>query len=92
MAATARLHLARLQRAAGDADQAAGLLEENQRWYAAAGGGDFALLNDGLLASVRNDAAQVAAVLEAARSAENLEVQVYMLDARARLAASDGEA
>ncbi|HEX8509283.1 MAG TPA: BTAD domain-containing putative transcriptional regulator, partial [Propionibacteriaceae bacterium] len=89
LAATARLHLARLQRATGNADHTAVLLEENQRWYAAAGGGDLALLNDGLLASVRDDAAHVAAVLEAARSAQNVEVQVYMLDALARLAADN---
>jgi hypothetical protein len=65
------------------------LLAENQRWYAAAGGGDLALLNQGLLAAVRDDAAQVAAVLESARSVENAEVQVYMLDALARLAAAN---
>jgi hypothetical protein len=91
LAATARLHLARSQRAGGNADHAVVLLAENKRWYASAGGGDFALLNDGLLASVRNDALQLAAVLEAARSAKNVEVQVYMLDALARLAAADSD-
>jgi predicted ATPase/DNA-binding SARP family transcriptional activator len=91
LAATARLRLAQLQRTAGSADHALALLEENQRWYAAAGGGDFALLNDGLLASVRNDAARVAVVLEAARSDTNLEIQVYMLDALARLAAAGND-
>ena len=89
LAATARLHLARLQRAAGDADGAAALLQENQHWYAAAGGGDLALLNDGLLAAVNNDAARLAAVLEGAREAPNVEVQIHMLDALARLAACD---
>jgi hypothetical protein len=89
LAATARLHLAGLLRASGSADHAAALLVENQRWYASAGGGDLALLNDGLLAAVRDDAAQLAAVLESARSAENVEVQVYVLDGLARLAAAD---
>jgi hypothetical protein len=41
--------------------------------------------------SARDDAAQVAAVLEAARSAHSVEVQVYMLDALARLAAADND-
>ena len=57
LAATARLHLARLLRAGGDDDAALDLLEQNARWYGAAGGGDFALLTDGTLASVRDDAA-----------------------------------
>ena len=89
LAATARLHLARLQRVNGDADEAVELLQENQRWYAAAGGGDFALLHDGLLAAVHDDAAQLRAVLEVARSVQNVEVQVYLLDALARLATAD---
>ena len=89
LAATARLHLARLQRAAGNTDDAATLLEENQQWYAAAGGGDFALLNDAVLAAIRNDAARLGSLLAAARSVDNVEVQVYVLDALARLAAAE---
>jgi predicted ATPase/DNA-binding SARP family transcriptional activator len=89
LAATARLNLARLHRAAGDAGKAAKLLEENQHWYAAAGGGDFALLNDGLLAAVHDDGPQLTAVLQAARTAGNIEVQIHALDALARLAAAD---
>ena len=39
LAATARLHLARLRRTTGEADAARSLLEQNDRWYQAAGGG-----------------------------------------------------
>ena len=39
LASTARLNLARLRRAAGDHRAALDLLEENERWYDAAGGG-----------------------------------------------------
>ena len=51
LAATARLNLARLRRGTGDA-AATALLEENERWYASAGGGDFALLTNCILAAV----------------------------------------
>jgi predicted ATPase/DNA-binding SARP family transcriptional activator len=91
LAATARLNLARLQRAVGDTEQAAGLLRENQRWYASAGGGDFALLTDTILAAVDDDTMQLEAALRAARAAKNLEVQVSALDALARLAAASGD-
>ncbi len=91
LAATARLNLARLLRTTGDAAQAVALLSENQRWYAAAGGGDFALLNDTILAACRDDAASLDATLASARSTGHVEVQVYALDARARLAAAAGD-
>ena len=40
LAATARLNLARLCRATGNGERAVALLEENERWYRSAGGGD----------------------------------------------------
>ena len=86
-----RLNLARLRRAAGDAQQASALLEENQRWYASAGGGDFALLTNTVLAAVRDDTAQLEVALQAAGTDKNLEVQVSALDALARLAAASGD-
>jgi hypothetical protein len=70
------VNLARLRRAAGDTVQASALLEENQRWYAA-GGGDFALLTDTVLAAARDDSAQLEAALQTARADKNLEVQVH---------------
>jgi hypothetical protein len=44
IAATARIHLARALRGAGDQATARTLLEANDRWYRASGGGDGALL------------------------------------------------
>jgi hypothetical protein len=87
LAATARLNLARHLRAAGSNDAAVALLEENQRWYRSAGGGDFALLTDCVLAAERDDEDTLRSVMSEARSTDNLEVQVFALDALARLAA-----
>ena len=88
LAATARLHLARLLRAGGDDEAALGLLEQNARWFGEAGGGDFALLTDCTLAAVRDDEVTLTKVLAAARDGGHVEVQVFALDALARLAAS----
>ncbi|WP_432479001.1 BTAD domain-containing putative transcriptional regulator [Nocardioides sp. GXQ0305] len=87
LAATARLHLARLHRARGHHAAAVALLQENSRWYAAAGGGDYALLTRCVLDAELDDADGLADVLAEARRTGNLEVQVYALDALARLAA-----
>ena len=91
LAATARLNLARLLRNADDTEGAIALLEENDRWYAAAGGGDFALLTHGIVAATNDDLAALEAVLQEARGSGNVEVQVQTLDALARLAASRGD-
>jgi hypothetical protein len=91
LAATARLNLARHLRGTGRGDEAVSLLEENQRWYASAGGGDFALLTDCVLAAERRDEGALRSVLQVARAGGNVEAQVFTLDALARLAAeSDG--
>ena len=91
LAATARLNLARLLRLANDQAGAIALLAENERWYAAAGGGDFALLSHSLLAAMNDDAVGLEAVQQEARTTGNVEVQVQALDALARLAASRGD-
>ena len=91
LAATARLNLARLHRRAGDRAAAVALLEENERWYARAGGGDFALLTRCVLAAEHDDGPRLDQVLDEARAARNLEVQVYALDALARMAAAAGD-
>ncbi len=90
LAATARLNLARLRRTVDDSEAIA-LLEENEHWYASAGGGEFALLTHCILAAIHDDAAELEAVLEQARVSENVESQVYALDALARLAAKEGD-
>lgn len=88
LAATARLNLARLLRSAEETS-AVSLLEENQRWYAAAGGGDGALLNRCVLYAATADASSLRDVLAEATTTGNDEVRVYALDALARLAAPD---
>jgi predicted ATPase/DNA-binding SARP family transcriptional activator len=90
LAATARLNLARFRRSTGDVAAATALLEENERWYASAGGGDFALLTYCILAAVRDDSAKLEAALKEAHATGNIEVQVHALDALARLAATQG--
>ena len=87
LTATSRLNLARLLRGAGQGTEAAALLEENQRWYRSAGGGDLALLTDCALAAERDDDGALRSVLNEARATRNLEAQVFALDALARLAA-----
>jgi hypothetical protein len=53
LGATVRFHRAQLRLQAEDVDGARALLEENDRWYASAGGGDLADLNRETLASLR---------------------------------------
>ena len=91
LAATARLNLARLLRSAGQHEATVALLEENERWYRSAGGGDFALLTRCVLSAERSDSEALASILDEARATENLEVQLFTLDALARLAAEAGD-
>jgi predicted ATPase len=91
LAATARLNLARLRRVTGDHSRARRLLEENDRWYDLAGGGDGALLNRCLLHAEKGDGPALARVLDEARAAGNAEVEVYALDALAAAAAAVGD-
>ncbi|HET7475218.1 MAG TPA: BTAD domain-containing putative transcriptional regulator [Dermatophilaceae bacterium] len=91
LAATARLHLARMLRGTGKGADAVALLEENERWYRSAGGGDYALLTRCVLAAQRDDDQTLRSVLADARATANLEVQVFALDALARLAARSGD-
>jgi predicted ATPase len=97
IAATARIHLARGLRNLGDEATARALLEENDRWYRAAGGGDGALLTRCLLAalSVERDAEaavrDLRTVLDEARRHQDLETQTLALDGLARAAAAHGD-
>ena len=91
LAATTRVNLARLHRARGDHAAALALLEQNQHWYRAAGGGDGALLNRCLLGAEKADPGSLQEVLTEAAAAGNAEVQVYALDALARCAAVQGD-
>ena len=97
VAATARTHLARGLRNLGDETTARALLEENDRWYRASGGGDGALLTRCLLAalSVGPDAGAAArdlrTVLDEARQHQDLEIQTLALDGLGRAAAARGD-
>jgi hypothetical protein len=97
IAATARIHLARTLRSAGDQTAARTLLEENDRWYRASGGGDGALLTRCLLAALSAGSGGGAAVgdlhteLDEARRHQDLETQTLALDALARATAAKGD-
>jgi hypothetical protein len=91
LAATARLNLARLLRCTKQTDAALALLEVNERWYAAAGGGEYALLSHCLLSAERRDSPTLEEDLVQARGAGSIEVEVCVLDAMARLAAEAGD-
>jgi predicted ATPase/DNA-binding SARP family transcriptional activator len=97
IAATARIHLARTLRGAGDQAAARALLEENDRWYRASGGGDGALLSRCLLAALAigtdpEDAVrELGDVLGEARRQHDPESQTLALDALARAAAARGD-
>ena len=97
LAALARVHLARVQRALGHGDRARTALEAAVAWHRAEGGGEQALLGECLLAAV--DAAdhvpgsgdRLAAVLDEARGKGEAHVEVFALDALARIAAEAGD-
>ncbi|HEX2373191.1 MAG TPA: BTAD domain-containing putative transcriptional regulator [Actinomycetota bacterium] len=97
IAATARIHLARGLRRSGDQASARTLLEENDRWYRASGGGDGALLTRAALAAMSVGADTGAAVhdlhtvLDEARHHHDLETQTLALDALARAAVTHGD-
>ncbi|MFZ0161356.1 MAG: BTAD domain-containing putative transcriptional regulator [Kineosporiaceae bacterium] len=97
IAATARVHLARILRASGEDADALSLLEQTDRWFRASGGGDGALLTRCLLASTSSRAdglgavETLQAVLDDARRAQDREVQVLALDGLARVAAEAGD-
>ena len=89
IAATARTTLARLLRASGDDVVATALLEQTDRWYRTAGGGDGALLVRGLLAAIADDG-DLDGVLAEARRTGDREAELVALDALARRAADAG--
>ena len=98
MAALARVHLGRVLRALGQTERARTALEAAAAWHRAAGGGEQAALGECLLAAM--DAADGVAgaedrldrvILDDARPADDAPVEVFALDALARLAAEAGD-
>jgi hypothetical protein len=97
LAALARVHLGRVLRARGQGTQARAALDAASAWHRDAGGGEQAALGDCLLAAM--DAAdgqpgapdRLGAILEEARRNGDAHVEVFALDALARIAANAGD-
>ena len=95
MTATARVNLARVYRQADRPAAALPLLEQADRWYVQAGGGDGALLTRVLLASIRarsasaEDRSALDAILVQARTVQDTEVEILALDVIARMSAQE---
>ena len=96
LAALARVHLGRVLRALGRTRAARAALEAATAWHRAAGGGEQAALGECLLAAM--DAAdrvagaeeRLVAILDDARRDDDAPVEVFALDALARIAADGG--
>ena len=97
LAALARVHLGRVLRALGRPAQARTALQAAAAWHRAAGGGEQAQLGECLLAAldgadgVAGAEPRLAAMLAEARREDDAPVEVFALDALARLAAARGE-
>ena len=97
LAALARVHLGRVLRALGQVAEARTALEQADAWHRAAGGGEQAALGECLLAAM--DAAdrepgakgRLVTILDEARLNEHAHVEVFALDALARIAAEAGD-
>ena len=97
MAALARVHLGRVLRALGHVAEARTALEAAAAWHRAAGGGEQAALGECLLAAMdaadREPGAEgcLGAILDEARRNDHAHVEVFALDALARVAAEAGD-
>ncbi len=97
LVALGRVHLGRVLRATGDSDRAREALEAATAWHREAGGGEVAALGECLLAAM--DAAdgnpgagqRLETLLESARVEDDATVEVFALDALARLAVVGGD-
>ncbi|MEA2286561.1 MAG: hypothetical protein QOJ21_2604 [Solirubrobacteraceae bacterium] len=97
LAALARVHLGRVLRALGRVAPARTALEAAAAWHRDAGGGEQAALGDCLLAAldaedhVTGAHERVVAILDAARVDDDPPVEVFALDALARMALDTGD-
>ncbi|MDP9199703.1 MAG: transcriptional activator domain-containing protein, partial [Pseudomonadota bacterium] len=93
LVALARVHLGRVLRATGQVAPARAALEAATAWHRAAGGGEQAALGECLLAAfdaedqVSGAEQRLVAILEEARREDDAPVEVFALDALARIAA-----
>ena len=91
MVALARVHLGRVLRALGRTAAARTALEAAAAWHRAAGGGEQAALGECLLAALDGAEPRLVASLDAARRDDDAPVEVFALDALARIAADAGD-
>jgi tetratricopeptide (TPR) repeat protein len=97
LVALARVHLGRVLRALGRTAPARTALEAATAWHRAAGGGEQAALGECLLAAldaedrVAGAEQRLVAILDDARLGDDAPVEVFALDALARIAAERGE-
>jgi tetratricopeptide (TPR) repeat protein len=97
LAALARVHLGRVLRALGHLPQARAALEVATTWHRAAAGGEQAALGECLLAAmdagdrVAGAEQRLVAILDDARRNADAHLEVFALDALARLAAEAGD-
>jgi predicted ATPase/DNA-binding SARP family transcriptional activator len=91
LVALARVHLGRVLRALGRIAPARAALEAATAWHRAAGGGEQAALGECLLAALDGAEERLVAILDAARRDDDAPVEVFALDALARIAAERGD-
>jgi predicted ATPase/DNA-binding SARP family transcriptional activator len=97
LAALARVHLGRVLRSAGHVGRARAQLEEAVEWHRAADGGEQALLGECLLAAldvadlIPGAGDRLSVILDDARRNGETHVEVFALDALARIAAEAGD-
>jgi tetratricopeptide (TPR) repeat protein len=97
LAALARVHLGRVLRALGRDGEARTAFEAAAAWHRSAGGGEQAALGECLLAAidaadrVPGTEARLVAILDTARASDEAPVEVFALDALARIAAGAGD-
>ncbi|HTE63783.1 MAG TPA: hypothetical protein VK631_25725, partial [Solirubrobacteraceae bacterium] len=97
LAALARVHLGRVLRALGRVAPARAALQAAAAWHRDAGGGEQAALGDCLLAAldaedhVAGAEQRLGQILDAARSNDDAPVEVFALDALARIALDAGD-
>ena len=97
LAALVRVHLGRVLRALGENARARAALEAADAWHRSAGGGEQAALGECLLAAMdvddpTADAEQrLTVILEDARRDDLTHVEVFALDALARVASNAGD-
>jgi predicted ATPase/DNA-binding SARP family transcriptional activator len=98
LGALARVHLGRVLRALGQVEPAREALESATAWHRATGGGEQAALSECLLAAldaeigVSGAEQRLATILDEARLDDDAPVEVFALDALARIAAAGGDA